>query len=80
MNYFIKTFGCQMNVHESEKLAGMLKSLGYSPSDDMENADVIVFNTCCIRDGVEQKILGNIGSVKNLKKKKLLSQVKLSLK
>ena len=69
MNYFIKTFGCQMNVHESEKLAGMLKSLGYSPSDDMENADVIVFNTCCIRDGVEQKILGNIGSVKNLKKK-----------
>ena len=69
MNYFIKTFGCQMNVHESEKLAGMLTSLGYSNTEDMKSADVIVFNTCCIRDGVEQKILGNIGIVKKLKEK-----------
>ena len=57
-----------MNVHESEKLAGMLKSIGYDQSDDIKNADVIVFNTCCIRDGVEQKILGNIGAIKKLKK------------
>lgn len=70
MNYFIKTFGCQMNVHESEKLSGMLGSLGHIPTDDPKNADVIVFNTCCIRDGVEQKILGNIGSIKKLKKVK----------
>ena len=69
MKYFIKTFGCQMNVHESEKLAGMLFSLGYSQTDDMNNANVIVFNTCCIRDGVEQKIFGNIGSLKKLKSK-----------
>lgn len=69
MKYFIKTFGCQMNVHESEKLAGMLKSLGYSQSSDMSDSDVIIFNTCCIRDGVEQKILGNIGALKKLKKK-----------
>lgn len=68
MKYFIKTFGCQMNVHESEKLAGVLKSLNYEPTDDINNSDVIVFNTCCIRDGVEQKILGNIGSLKKLKK------------
>lgn len=68
MKYFIKTFGCQMNVHESEKLAGSLVSLGYEQCDDMKNADVIVFNTCCIRDGVEQKIYGNIGSLKKLKK------------
>lgn len=68
MNYFIKTFGCQMNVHESEKLSGMLSSLGYTPTDDQKKADVIVFNTCCIRDGVEQKILGNIGAIKKLKK------------
>ena len=69
MNYFIKTYGCQMNVHESEKLAGMLVSLGYTECNKMEDADVIVYNTCCIRDGVEQKIYGNISITKNLKKK-----------
>ena len=68
-NYFIKTYGCQMNVHESEKLAGMLQSLGYTSCDKEEDADVIVFNTCCIRDGAETKIFGNIGALKNLKKK-----------
>ena len=66
--YFIKTYGCQMNVHESEKLAGMLVSLGYSKTDKMEDADVIVFNTCCIRDGCEQKVFGNLGNLKKLKK------------
>lgn len=67
-HYYIKTYGCQMNVHESEKLAGMLKSLNYEETNDMANADVIVFNTCCIRDAAEQKVLGNIGAVKKLKK------------
>ena len=66
--YYIKTYGCQMNVHESEKLAGMLKSLNYEETNNMENADVIVFNTCCIRDAAEQKVLGNIGATKKLKK------------
>lgn len=68
MKYYIKTFGCQMNVHESEKLAGMLESLEYTRAENIENADVIVFNTCAIRDGVEQKIMGNIGAIKKLKK------------
>ncbi len=68
-HYFIKTYGCQMNVHESEKLAGMLLALGYTETDKMDNADVIVFNTCCIRDGCEQKVFGNLGSLKTLKKK-----------
>ncbi len=66
--YLILTFGCQMNVHESEKLAGMLKSLGYNETNNAEQADIIVFNTCCIRDSAEQKVLGNIGAVKKLKK------------
>lgn len=68
MFYYIKTFGCQMNVHESEKLAGMLVSLGYEKTEDMSMADVIVFNTCSIRDGVDQKIIGNIGITKKIKK------------
>ena len=64
--YFIKTYGCQMNVHESEKLAGMLESLGYVATDEYNDADIIVFNTCCIRDGVEHKIFANVGMLKKL--------------
>lgn len=66
--YHIVTYGCQMNIHESEKLAGMLKSLGYIETDKRENADVIVFNTCCIRQGAEDRAFGNIGALKGLKK------------
>lgn len=68
MLYLIETYGCQMNVHESEKIAGILEYLGYRETKDITKADIIVFNTCCIRDNAEQKILGNIGVVKKLKK------------
>ena len=62
--YKVNTFGCQMNVHESEKLSGMLESLGYSVTESDEKADVIVFNTCCIRENAEQRAIGNIGALK----------------
>ena len=68
--YYIFTYGCQMNVHESEKIAGLLRSVGYAEASDPTQADIIVFNTCCIRDTAEKKILGNIGDVKHLKKEK----------
>ncbi len=68
--YKIITYGCQMNVHESEKLAGILVSRGYQQSDDVNLCDVIVFNTCCIRENAEQHAFGNIGALKQLKKKK----------
>lgn len=68
MNYYIFTYGCQMNVHESEKIAGMLTKLGYTETNDYKKADVIVFNTCCIRKAAEQKAEGNIGALKQLKK------------
>lgn len=58
-----------MNVHESEKMAGILSSLGYAPTDSEEDADIIVFNTCAIRDTAEQHALGQIGAVKPLKKR-----------
>jgi len=67
MKYYIKTYGCQMNVHESEKLAGVLESKGYSVATSVEEADVIVFNTCAIRESAEQKIMGNIGALKSMK-------------
>ena len=64
--YFILTYGCQMNLHESEKIAGMLTQLGYTEADCVECADVVVFNTCCIRENAEQKVFGNIGALKAL--------------
>ncbi|MCM1305756.1 MAG: tRNA (N6-isopentenyl adenosine(37)-C2)-methylthiotransferase MiaB [Bacteroides sp.] len=68
--YFINTYGCQMNVHESEKLAGILAAKGYEECGAQEDADVVVFNTCCIRDTAERRALGNIGIIKGLKKQK----------
>ncbi len=68
--YKIITFGCQMNVHESEKLAGTLERLGYKSTEDDEKADVVVFNTCCVREAAENKALGNIGKFKPIKKQK----------
>ena len=68
-SYYIKTYGCQMNAHESEKLAGILESRGYTPAPDMESADVIVMNTCCVRETAETHVLGNLGIVKKLKEK-----------
>ena len=68
MFYHIITFGCQMNVHESEKIAGMLEEMGYKHSDDISNADIVVFNTCAIREGAQDRAFGNIGALKKLKK------------
>ena len=65
--YFIITYGCQMNVHESEKIAGALTSLGYVACDNENEANVIVFNTCCIRENAENTAEGNIGALKKLK-------------
>ncbi len=69
-NYRIITYGCQMNVHESEKIAGILRDMGYEETDEMEKADIIVFNTCCIRENAENHAFGNIGALKKLKKEK----------
>lgn len=67
--YCVVTYGCQMNLHESEKISGILSGMGMSAVNEPENADVVVFNTCCIRDTAERRALGNIGKMKELKKK-----------
>lgn len=69
MHYLIKTYGCQMNIHESEKIAGILEKLGYSETQEEKQADVIVFNTCCIRETAEAKINGHIGEIKKYKER-----------
>src|ERR671914_689660 len=65
--YFLRTFGCQMNEHDSERMAGMLEAEGYAPVDRPEDAGVVLFNTCCIRENADQRLYGNLGHMKSLK-------------
>jgi tRNA-2-methylthio-N6-dimethylallyladenosine synthase len=65
--YLIRTFGCQMNEHDSERIAGQLEADGMAPTDDVEDADVIVLNTCCIRENADNKLYGTLGHLKSLK-------------
>ncbi|MBE6050880.1 MAG: tRNA (N6-isopentenyl adenosine(37)-C2)-methylthiotransferase MiaB [Clostridium sp.] len=67
--FFIQTYGCQMNEEDSEKLSGMLKSIGYTRTEEKEEASIILFNTCCVRENAENKVYGNLGNLKKLKKK-----------
>lgn len=69
-SYHIVTYGCQMNAHDSEKLAGMLLAMGMTEADDRRNADLVLFNTCCVRDNAERRALGNVTWLKELKKEK----------
>src|SRR5438552_775010 len=66
-NYLIRTFGCQMNQHDSERIGGLLLSDGMSPTDDVSDARVIVLNTCAIRENADNKLYGNLGHLKPLK-------------
>ena len=65
--YWLRTFGCQMNEHDSERLAGLLEDQGYSPAARAEDASVVLFNTCCIRENADQRLYGNLGHMKALK-------------
>ena len=65
--YSIRTFGCQMNVHDSERIAGLLEADGLEPADDPADADVVVLNTCCIRENADNKLYGNLGHLKTAK-------------
>ncbi|MDD3840337.1 MAG: tRNA (N6-isopentenyl adenosine(37)-C2)-methylthiotransferase MiaB [Clostridia bacterium] len=69
LKYFIKTWGCQMNEHDSEKIEGMLEHMGYMPAPDEKHADIVVFNTCCVRENAELKVYGHIGALKHLKRR-----------
>jgi tRNA-2-methylthio-N6-dimethylallyladenosine synthase len=65
--YLIRTFGCQMNEHDSERLAGLLEADGMEATDDVEQADVVLLNTCCIRENADNKLYGNLGHLKSVK-------------
>ncbi len=67
---FIRTFGCQQNVADSQKIMGMLKMMGYEFVDNSDDADLVVFNTCAVREHAEDRVFGNVGALTHLKKKK----------
>jgi len=66
-SYFITTYGCQMNEHDSERMAGMLEAEGYVEAPGPEDADVVLFNTCCIREKADTRLYGNLGHMKAIK-------------
>ena len=69
-NVYIETYGCQMNLADSELVMGILNNLGYNLTKDAENADIVLLNTCSIRDNAEQRIYGRLGNFKELKNSK----------
>lgn len=68
--YFIKTYGCQMNEHDSENIKALLEEMGFKETFDMEDADLILLNTCAIRENAHNKVFGMIGRIKTIKEKK----------
>ncbi|MDD3921763.1 MAG: tRNA (N6-isopentenyl adenosine(37)-C2)-methylthiotransferase MiaB, partial [Eubacteriales bacterium] len=63
----IESYGCQMNAHDSERILGMLQSMGFTATDDQTKADMILFNTCCVREHAEKRVFGNVGALKKRK-------------
>ena len=76
MTYFVKTFGCQMNARDSEKLVGILEQIGYVEGND-EHSDFIVYNTCTVRENANNKVYGRLGYLQNYKKKNPLMKIAL---
>ena len=66
-SYLLRTFGCQMNEHDSERIAGLLFADGYVPTEEAARAEVVVFNTCAIRENADNKLYGNLGHLKPFK-------------
>ena len=70
LKYMVFTMGCQLNENDSEKLSGMLEKMGYVKTENQKEADLIVFNTCCVRENAEDKLFGKLGELKRLKEEK----------
>ena len=69
LKYTILTMGCQLNENDSEKICGMLEQMGYTKTEDMKEANLAIFNTCCVRENAEERLFGKVGELKNLKEK-----------
>ena len=69
LKYTILTMGCQLNENDSEKISGMLEEMGYSKTENFEEANITVLNTCCVRENAEERLFGKVGELKNIKEK-----------
>ena len=69
-SYALLTYGCQMNVHDSENIAGIMEDMGYTRIDDYEKANIVILNTCAIRENAEEKLFGKLGELKKIKENK----------
>ncbi|MBE6788175.1 MAG: tRNA (N6-isopentenyl adenosine(37)-C2)-methylthiotransferase MiaB [Ruminococcaceae bacterium] len=67
---FVHSYGCQQNVSDGEKIKGILFSMGYQMTDKPENADFVIYNTCAVREHAEQRVFGNVGALKNIKRRR----------
>lgn len=67
---FVQSYGCQMNDYDAERLTGMLMAMGYDKAETKEESDIIIYNTCCVREHAEKRVFGNIGALKKLKEEK----------
>lgn len=70
LKYYILTMGCQLNENDSEKLCGMLENMGYIKTEEISDADLVIYNTCCVRENAEERLFGKLGEVKKLKEAK----------
>ncbi|MFT7476635.1 MAG: tRNA-2-methylthio-N6-dimethylallyladenosine synthase, partial [Verrucomicrobiales bacterium] len=73
--YLLRTYGCQMNEHDSERIAGLLESEGYEPTTNVEEADVVMLNTCCIRENADNKLYSVLGDLKAEKQRRPNMQI-----
>ena len=70
LKYTIITMGCQLNENDSEKICGMVEEMGYTKTNEQQNADLTIFNTCCVRENAEDKLFGKLGELKRQKEQK----------
>ena len=70
LKYYILTMGCQLNENDSEKLCGMIEEMGYKQTDKYQEADLVLFNTCCVRENAEDKLFGKLGELKRIKEQR----------
>ena len=73
LKYHISTMGCQLNENDSEKLCGMLEEMNYEKTEDIKKADIVLFNTCCVRENAEEKLFGKLRRTKKIKARKRFS-------
>ena len=70
LKYYILTMGCQLNENDSEKISGMLEEMNYTKTEKYEEADIVIYNTCCVRENAEDKLFGKLGEIKKIREEK----------